>query len=239
MVRSRPVSIIKKTPTKVFRGPEGHRGSQGERGLPGESVTGPQGERGLKGESVTGPQGERGLKGDKGESGDSVVGPRGSKGKQGEAGKRGERGLRGFKGEKGKQGKDAEKFSIERLSKVELSRLKDKLKTTTVSDITLSDSIQEPVLTVKYTDGSEKKLVIDNTSTIAITNPRQQTNITEEVLSPEDSANLATTAEKLEELVRNQQCQLNTLDKELKQIKTHMSLMTDEEITEKDVQNDY
>ena len=238
MVTVRELTPIVRGP-KGPEGPKGKEGSTGGAGSPG--LPGKTGNDGLKGDQgergICGPQGVKGKSGDIGPQGHS--GPEGSTGSRGKAGNQGQTGPKGIKGDRGRAGKPGRSSTVADLDEIELSRLKDRLAVKVVSDILISDNIQDPVLTIKYSNGTEKKLLIDTSSTVAVATPRQQTNITEEVLSPEDSANLKTTAEKLEELVRNQQCQLNQLDSELRQIKTHMSLITDEEITEKDVQNDY
>lgn len=228
--------VIKEVP--LIRGP---KGPQGEQGIQGEQgLLGPQGEQGLQG--IRGPQGIQGEQGLRGEKGDSIVGPRGHQGPQGETGKRGERGLRGYKGlqgrpgPKGPKGESGKSFRLEDLSELEISRLKDALREKTVVNIVVEDNTNDSVITTVFSDGSKKRQSIDKGASIAIMPPRQQTNITEEVLDTEDKENLASTAKSLEELVKAQREQLNRVETQLKYIKTHMAVVTGERITDKDIE---
>jgi hypothetical protein len=57
-------------------------------------------------------------------------------------------------------------------------------------------------------------------------------------LDAEDSANLATTASKLTELVTAQHEQLLRVERELRFIKAHLNVVTDEKITSEDIEKD-
>jgi hypothetical protein len=180
--------------------------------------------RGLKGEQgIQGIQGEKGLDGVDGITGDTGMqgeaGPRGLRGPQGEQGPQGTRGEPGKDGTDGEDGRGIVRLQIRSFD-----------------------------LIVTYTDGQKVNLgrVVGDRGPKGdkgrsgyafgdtVTNT---TNITEEVLSPEDSANLATTAEKLEELVCNQQSQLSEVKKELEILKLHLSEMTDRDITKEDTED--
>ena len=185
------------------------------RGLTG--AKGDKGDKGLQGE--VGADGIAGINGQAGMNGEA--GPRGPRGPQGEAGKNGAIGATGKPGEDGEDGRGIVRLQIHG---------KD--------------------LIVTYTDGDKVNLgrVVgdrgpkgDKGRSGYAFGDTTTTNITEEVLSPEDSENLETIADnsvsslaKLTDLVINQKCQLAETIKELNYIKTHLSLMTDEELNEND-----
>lgn len=92
--------------SEQFKGPQGERGLQGERGEKGiQGATGPKGDKGDTG--LQGPQGIQGVKGDKGDIGPQGI--QGVKGSQGERGLQGEQGVKGDKGEQGEQGPQGDK----------------------------------------------------------------------------------------------------------------------------------
>ena len=135
-------------------GPRGQRGVKGKTGVVG--VPGKPGERGETG--LTGAKGERGLTGAKGERG--LTGNRGNKGLPGERGKSGERGLTGAKGERGPRGERGPKGK-------EGKDGKDALKTKVVKDIVASRERSKIILGVKYTDGTDKDITINQKGDVA------------------------------------------------------------------------
>jgi len=181
--------------------------------------------RGLKGEQgIQGIQGEKGLDGVDGITGDTGMqgeaGPRGLRGPQGEQGPKGTRGEPGKDGTDGEDGRGIVRLQIRSFD-----------------------------LIVTYTDGQKVNLgrVVGDRGPKGdkgrsgyafgdtVTNT---TNITEEVLSPEDSANLAAISPAIETLIRDQHDQLLRVEKELRFIKTHLHIMTDEELNESDIGRD-
>jgi len=177
-----------------------------------ESLKGDKGDQGIQGEK--GLDGSNGLDGKQGKAGDTIVGDPGPRGPAGPRGQKGDKGeaIKGDKGEKGQDGRGISSVSIVGAS-----------------------------LIIKYSDGSKVNVgrvvgqmgprgIPGKTGGVFGDTTNNTTNITEEVLSPEDSANLAAISPAIEELIRNQQCQLNEVDKELKQIKLHLAVMTDEEL---------
>jgi hypothetical protein len=224
-----PITLIE--PTSIVRGPKGEsiKGDKGDEGADGK-----RGKRGRRGKQ--GIQGEKGesIRGEKGNDGNP--GKQGPKGEKGDRGLKGLRGLRGFKGNPGKEGKEGKGFNARELTEQDIAFLQDNLIGKLVKDVNIQDNQDKTLITIIYTIGKPTK--------IEIAKPKAQTKIlrvggsvtnvdnsvTEEVLSPEDSANLAKTAEKLTELVMNQQCQLNTMQEELKEIRLHLQIVTDEEV---------
>jgi len=181
------------------------------RGLTGKKGdTGGEGLRGDKG--IDGNHGVDGLQGDIGDTG-----PRGPRGYKGETGAKGQA-IKGDTGEDGQDGRGIVRLQIHGFN-----------------------------LLVTYTDGEKVNLgrVVGQPG-----QPGQRgrsgfgfgdttnntTNITEEVLSPEDSENLAAISPAIQQLIENQEDQLKEVQLELKLIKTHLSLMTDEELKETDIE---
>ena len=176
-------------------------------------LTGAKGDQGLQGEA--GQAGFNGVNGKAGMNGEA--GPRGPRGPQGEAGKNGAIGATGKAGEDGQDGRGISSVSINGIH-----------------------------LIINYDDGSS----VNIGRVVGDAGPRGMqgisggvfgnstvTNITEEVLSPEDSENLETIAEnsvsslsKLTQLVMNQQCQLDNIITELKKNNIHLESITDEEL---------
>ena len=176
-------------------------------------LTGAKGDQGLQGEA--GQAGFNGVNGKAGMNGEA--GPRGPRGPQGEAGKNGAIGATGKPGEDGQDGRGIVRLQIHGFD-----------------------------LIVTYTDGDKFNLgrVVgdrgpkgDKGKSGYAFGDTTTTNITEEVLSPEDSENLETIAEnsvsslsKLTQLVMNQQCQLDNIITELKKNNIHLESITDEEL---------
>jgi hypothetical protein len=187
-----------------------------------ESMRGLTGAKGAKGETgLQGDAGVDGIAGDTGQAGmNGEAGPRGPRGPQGEAGKNGAIGATGEAGKDGEDGRGIIRLQIHGFN-----------------------------LLVTYTDGEKVNLgrVVGQQG-----QPGQRgrsgfgfgdttnntTNITEEVLSPEDSANLAAISPAIETLIRDQHDQLLRVEKELRFIKTHLHIMTDEELNESDIGKD-
>jgi len=176
------------------------------------SLQGDKGETGLQGDK--GLDGAAGKNGKAGMDGKTIVGDDGARGPAGPRGDKGERG-EAIKGDAGKDGEDGRGI--------------------------VSVSIVGVNLVITYTDGTKQNVgrvmgqrgqlgPRGRTGGVIGDTTNNTTNITEEVLSPEDSANLALIPEQMEVLIRNQQCQLNDIEKELKQVKLHMSVITDEEL---------
>jgi len=181
------------------------------RGLTGKKGdTGGEGLRGDKG--IDGDHGVDGLQGDIGDTG-----PRGPRGYKGETGAKGQA-IKGDTGDAGQDGRGIVRLQIHGFN-----------------------------LLVTYTDGDQVNLgrVVGQQG-----QPGQRgrsgfgfgdttnntTNITEEVLSPEDSENLAAISPAIQQLIENQEDQLKEVQLELKLIKTHLSLMTDEDLKETDIE---
>ena len=231
-----PITLIE--PTPIVRGPKGEsiKGDKGDEGADGK-----RGKRGRRGKQ--GLQGEKGesIRGEKGKDGDP--GKQGPKGEKGDRGLKGLRGLRGFKGNPGKEGKDGKDFNARELTEQDIAFLQDNLIGKLVKDVNIQDNQDKTLITIIYTIGKPTK--------IEIMKPKAQTKIlrvggsvtnvdnsvTEEVLDAEDKANLATTATKLTELVEAQFDQLNKVERELKLIKTHLNIITDEQINDQDIED--
>jgi len=181
------------------------------------SLKGDKGETGLQGRQGT--MGDPGPKGNAGMDGKTIVGDDGARGPAGPRGDKGERG-EAIKGDAGQDGADGRGI--------------------------VSVSIVGVNLVITYTDGTKVNVgrVMGQRGQLGprgrpggVIGDTSITNITEEVLSPEDSENLETIADssvetlaKLTELVMNQQCQLDKINTELKINNTHLSIMTDEEL---------
>lgn len=177
------------------------------------------GQDGIQGEQgIQGPQGKAGVNGKAGMNGEA--GPRGPRGPQGEQGPKGTRGEHGTNGTDGADGRGVLRLQIRSMD-----------------------------LIVTYTDGEKVNLgrVVGDRgpkgdigrSGFAFGDTiNNTTNITEEVLSPEDSANLALIADNSTESKINAKEQLLRIEKELRYIKTHLHIVTDEKITESDIGRD-
>ena len=173
-------------------------------------LTGAKGETGLQGDA--GADGIAGVNGQAGMNGEA--GPRGPRGPQGEAGKNGAIGATGKPGEDGR--------GIVRLQ----IHGKDLIVTYTDGDkVNLGRIVGDRG--PKGDKGRSGYAFGDTTTT--------NTNITEEVLSPEDSANLAAITPAIKDSEISTKEQIEELKLELKLIKTHLSLMTDEELRETDI----
>jgi hypothetical protein len=184
-----------------------------------ESLRGLKGDQGIQGEQgIQGPQGKAGINGKAGMNGEA--GPRGPRGPQGEQGPKGTRGEPGTNGTDGADGRGILRLQIRSMD-----------------------------LIVTYTDGEKVNLgrVVGDRgpkgdrgrSGFAFGDTiNNTTNITEEVLSPEDSANLALIADNSTESKINAKEQLLRIEKELRYIKTHLHIVTDEKITESDIGRD-
>ena len=152
----RPVEEIVRGP-KGLKGDQGNRGEDGAKGdigLRGEDgdkgTTGDKGERGDKGST-----GSKGIDGDKGERGE-----RGDKGDVGAKGNKGDRGLRGLKGTKGTAGKDGKDFDPRTLTVIDKAVLRDEVVGKLVKDATVKDEKDRSVLTLHYSVGESKELII-------------------------------------------------------------------------------
>jgi hypothetical protein len=187
-----------------------------------ESMRGPQGLQGEAGSN--GVDGAKGLDGKDGKAGSigmiGEAGPRGMRGPKGEAGKNGAIGPKGEAGEDGKDGRGIQRIAIHGTDLV--------ITYTTGDKVNLGRVVGQ--MGPRGVPGKSGYAFGDTTT--------NTTNITEEVLSPTDSANLQTTADKLEELVTAQHEQLLRVEKELRFIKTHLHIMTDEELNESDIGRD-
>ena len=195
------------------------KGIRDKKSLMLESMRGLTGAKGAKGE--TGLQGEAGIDGIAGVNGQAGMngeaGPRGPRGPQGEAGKNGAIGATGKPGEDGEDGRGIVRLQIHG---------KDLIVTYTDGDkVNLGRVVGDRG--PKGDKGRSGYAFGDSTT--------NTTNITEEVLSPEDSANLAAITPSIETLIRAQHDQLLRVEKELRFIKTHLHIMTDEELTESDI----
>ena len=181
-----------------------------------ESMRGPQGLQGVAGSN--GVDGAPGLDGKAGSIGMiGEAGPRGMRGPQGEAGKNGAIGPKGEAGEDGQDGRGIQRVAIHGTDLI--------ITYTTGDKVNLGRVVGQ--MGPRGVPGKSGYAFGDTSVT----------NITEEVLSPEDSENLETIADnsdaslsKLTELVINQQCQLDAINKELKINNTHLSIATDEEL---------
>jgi len=177
-----------------------------------DGAQGLQGVQGLQGD--TGKAGKPGMAGESGRDGArGPAGPQGPKGDKGES-------IQGTQGEAGQNGRGVESVAISGVS-----------------------------LIITYTDGSRVNVgrVVGHTGQRGVpgktggvfgNTTSNTTNITEEVLSPTDSANLALIADNSTETKINVKEQLLRVEKELKYIKTHLSLMTDEELNDSDIGRD-
>lgn len=133
------------------KGKSGTSGSKGERGETGErGIQGPIGLRGAQG--LTGAKGDQGIQGLQGPMGEP--GPKGNQGERGERGLEGPRGPKGIQGEKGPKGKDGKDG-------------KDATNIKVVKDIVANKERKKVILTVKYTDGSDNKIVINQSGDIS------------------------------------------------------------------------
>jgi len=195
------------------------KGIRAQKSLMVESMRGLTGPKGDQGE--TGLQGIAGANGSNGSAGmNGEAGPRGPRGPQGEAGKNGAVGATGKPGEDGEDGRGIVRLQI---------RAMDLIVTYTDGDkVNLGRVVGDRG--PKGDKGQSGYAFGDSTT--------NTTNITEEVLSPEDSANLAAISPAIEELIRNQQFQIDKMVLELKLVRTHMSLVTGEEINLTDVQEE-
>ena len=179
-------------------------------------LIGAKGEDGLQGiPGTSGDHGKAGIDGAMGESGRD--GARGPAGPQGLKGDRGEA-IKGDTGEEGQDGRSISKVSIHGVNLI----------------ITFDDGSFVNVGRVVGLTGPRG--VAGKTGGVFGDTTNNTTNITEEVLSPADSANLAAISPAIEQLISNQDDQLKELRLELKLIKTHLSLMTDEELKETDIE---
>jgi hypothetical protein len=178
-----------------------------------ESMRGPQGlqgEAGLNGvDGVAGKDGKAGSIGMIGEAG-----PRGMRGPQGEAGKNGAIGPQGESGEDGKDGRGIQRIAIHGTDLI--------ITYTTGDKVNLGRVVGQ--MGPRGVPGKSGYAFGDTTVT----------NITEEVLSPEDSENLETVAEnsteslaKLTEMYLTQRDLLKEVQHELKHIKTHLAIAMD------------
>ena len=185
-----------------------------------ESMRGPQGLQGDAGSN--GADGVAGKDGKAGMNGDTIVGDTGARGP---AGPQGERGLRGesIKGDQGEAGQDGRGIQRVAIHGTDL-----------IITYTTGDKVNlGRVMGLRGQQGPRGRTgaVIGDTT-------NNTTNTTEEVLSPEDSANLAAIAPGITELIRNQQYQMDKMNLELKYLRTHMSLITEEELNEADIEED-
>lgn len=178
-------------------------------------VNGIDGKDGLKGES--GEDGKTGTRGMQGESG--CDGARGKIGPQGPKGEKGD----SIKGDPGDAGNDGRGITHIRIANGNLI-------------ITYTDGAREDLGMIQGPRGPQglrgySGAVFGNSTS-------NVTNVTEEVLSPTDSANLAAISPAIEEQTRETHEQLLRVERELKFIKTHLNLVTDEKITDQDIEKD-
>ena len=174
-------------------------------------------------ESLTGADGKDGKDG---------LGARGARGQQGERGEAGMNGVNGMDGRDGRDGVDGKDGADG----------KDGEDGRGIKRI----YIKNKNLHVEYTDGEERNLGLvvgrnglpGKAGGVFGDTTINETNITEEVLDTEDKANLATTATKLTELVTAQHEQLLRVERELRYIKTHLGIVTNEKLDESDIGRD-
>lgn len=180
-----------------------------------------RGADGLRGDDgVPGKDGNDGDQGVAGVQGDTIVGDTGARGPAGPRGNKGERGeaIKGDQGEAGQDGRGIESTAIIGVN-----------------------------LIITYTDGSRINVgrvvgqmgprgVPGKTGGVFGDTTTNTTNITEEVLSPEDSANLAAIAPSVDQLTNNQKTQLDNMNLELKVIKRQLAEMTGENIKIEDIE---
>jgi len=195
------------------------KGIRDKKSLMLESMRGLTGAKGDKGE--TGLQGDAGVDGVAGVNGQAGMngeaGPRGPRGPQGEAGKNGQS-IKGNTGEDGQDGRGIVRLQIHG---------KDLIVTYTDGDkVNLGRVVGDRG--PKGDKGRSGYAFGDSTT--------NTTNITEEVLSPEDSANLAAIAPSVDQLTNNQKTQLDNMNLELKVIKRQLAEMTGENIKIEDIE---
>jgi hypothetical protein len=233
------VEIVEYEP--LVRGPRGMQGLQGDRGLQGvegkDGYIGADGKDGKDGvQGVRGEAGHPGVKGKDGKDGD-----RGPKGLSGHTGPKGAHGKKGPKGEVGRAGTDTD---IRNLSDRDIAFLKDNVVGRVVDDILINDNDEKTTFTVAYTRGKSKifEVLKPRPGVVRVSGGTSTTNITEEVLSPEDSENLETIADnsvsslaKLTEMFLTQREQSKEQALEIKLIKTHLASISGEKLTEKDI----
>jgi hypothetical protein len=183
-----------------------------------------RGEKGDAGEQ--GPQGLDGIQGLKGERGyNGLKGNPGQDGERGPQGVPGTRGPAGPKGEKGEDGRDG----IDGIGIIDAFIRRDHL------HIVYSDGRKEDLGRVKGDRGpagkaGTKVLIGDSTT--------NTTNITEELLDAEDKANLQTLADNSSAKINTDREMFLRLESELRLIKTHLGIITDEDIRKKDIEED-
>lgn len=178
-----------------------------------------------------GTDGVNGLDGSMGV--DGAQGLQGATGADGLQGIQGDKGLQGDKGKQGEAGKDAKQIErIEIYSRIQRTFFTD--------GSSIDTPISRPQGTIKNpghgTGGAEpfvKNIFGGTDIEVLETNGRFTINFTgeaEDFMDADDKANLALLAANSTELITNQQCQLNDLKTELLKIKTHVSIMTEEEL---------
>jgi len=159
---------------------------------------------------------------------------KGDQGEEGGKGKDGDKGEEGGKGKDGDKGKAAKEIvSVDAYARQWIITFNDG-STNEVPVRFPQDKLDKPGLAF----GGERAPVqnIIAGKNIKVENLNGFFTITglvdsgEDFLDAEDKANLQTVADKLTELVTNQGCQLNTLQKQVADINTHMEIITDEEL---------
>jgi hypothetical protein len=187
-----------------------------------ESLRGSQGEAGEAGAPGSvgqmGQRGERGYNGPKGLQGES--GRDGARGPMGPAGRDGVDGKHGRDGEDGKDGRGIERAYLDRGNL--------HIVYTDGDDVNLG--LVQGAQGIRGPSGRSGGVFGDTTENI--------TNITEEVLDAEDKANLQTLADNSTEKKITDKEQMLRIERELKYIKAHLNIVSDEKITDQDIERD-